>query len=193
MYATHERPFERGYLALDLVPGKNPGVETQAPGLPGPLLKVREVLFRVGQLEGPFFDPFNVGAYLVSQTRPQILGEHDKGKLSRVPALLPDPAPGSAGLLACYLTLLHDGDFHTLLGEVIRRAAPDNPRPDDDHVGFRIVSCHSLLGPGLVVHTSAATIWREMVPPTGFEPVISALKGRCPWPLDDGGARKPIG
>ncbi len=27
----------------------------------------------------------------------------------------------------------------------------------------------------------------QMVPPTGFEPVISALRGRCPWPLDDGG------
>ena len=25
------------------------------------------------------------------------------------------------------------------------------------------------------------------VPPTGFEPVISALRGRCPRPLDDGG------
>ena len=26
-----------------------------------------------------------------------------------------------------------------------------------------------------------------MAPPTGFEPVISALRGRCPKPLDDGG------
>lgn len=27
-----------------------------------------------------------------------------------------------------------------------------------------------------------------MVPRTGFEPVISALKGRCPRPLDERGA-----
>ena len=26
----------------------------------------------------------------------------------------------------------------------------------------------------------------SMVPPTGFEPVISTLKGWRPWPLDDG-------
>ena len=26
----------------------------------------------------------------------------------------------------------------------------------------------------------------QMVPPTGFEPVISTLKGWRPWPLDDG-------
>ena len=25
-----------------------------------------------------------------------------------------------------------------------------------------------------------------LVAPTGFEPVISALRGRCPWPLDEG-------
>ena len=26
----------------------------------------------------------------------------------------------------------------------------------------------------------------SLVAPTGFEPVISALRGRCPWPLDEG-------
>ena len=26
---------------------------------------------------------------------------------------------------------------------------------------------------------------REMVAHTGFEPVIFALRGRCPWPLDE--------
>ena len=27
----------------------------------------------------------------------------------------------------------------------------------------------------------------QLVPPMGFEPTISALRGRCPRPLDDGG------
>ena len=27
------------------------------------------------------------------------------------------------------------------------------------------------------------------MPPAGFEPAISTLKGWCPWPLDDGGNR----
>ena len=30
----------------------------------------------------------------------------------------------------------------------------------------------------------------QMVPPTGFEPVISTLKGWRPWPLDDGDSGK---
>lgn len=30
------------------------------------------------------------------------------------------------------------------------------------------------------------------VPPAGFEPATFALKGRCPWPLDDGGFRTQI-
>ncbi|SVC34793.1 uncharacterized protein METZ01_LOCUS287647 [marine metagenome] len=29
-----------------------------------------------------------------------------------------------------------------------------------------------------------------MVPPAGFEPAISTLKGWRPWPLDDGGILK---
>ena len=32
-----------------------------------------------------------------------------------------------------------------------------------------------------------------MVPPAGFEPAISALKGRRPGPLDDGGSRFSVG
>lgn len=31
-----------------------------------------------------------------------------------------------------------------------------------------------------------------LAPPTGFEPVISTLKGWRPWPLDDGGATPPL-
>lgn len=31
-----------------------------------------------------------------------------------------------------------------------------------------------------------------MVPPAGFEPAISTLKGWRPWPLDDGDAGKSI-
>ena len=34
-------------------------------------------------------------------------------------------------------------------------------------------------------------IWSLSVPPRGFEPLISALKGRRPGPLDDGG-REPV-
>ena len=40
---------------------------------------------------------------------------------------------------------------------------------------------------------------RELVPHTGFEPVISALRGRCPGPLDEcgpvgaGGVAGPVG
>ena len=30
-----------------------------------------------------------------------------------------------------------------------------------------------------------------MVARTGFEPVISALRGRCPWPLDERAALNP--
>lgn len=30
----------------------------------------------------------------------------------------------------------------------------------------------------------------SVVPPAGFEPAISGLKGRCPRPLDDGGGRQ---
>ena len=29
----------------------------------------------------------------------------------------------------------------------------------------------------------------KVVPPTGFEPAIFAVRGRCPKPLDDGGTR----
>ncbi len=45
---------------------------------------------------------------------------------------------------------------------------------------------------GVVVGTEAtvsSAIWvsgvRRVVARTGFEPVISALRGRCPWPLDE--------
>ena len=37
--------------------------------------------------------------------------------------------------------------------------------------------------PGVEVHCD----WWCLVPPMGFEPTISALRGRCPRPLDDGG------
>ena len=30
---------------------------------------------------------------------------------------------------------------------------------------------------------------QQLVPPAGFEPAIYTLKGCCPGPLDDGGAR----
>src|SRR5450759_723911 len=30
----------------------------------------------------------------------------------------------------------------------------------------------------------------RLVPPSGFEPLISTLKGSCPRPLDDGGAAR---
>ena len=30
-------------------------------------------------------------------------------------------------------------------------------------------------------------LWLRVVPHTGFEPVISALRGRCPRPLDECG------
>ena len=33
-------------------------------------------------------------------------------------------------------------------------------------------------------------VFRDLVPHTGFEPVISALRGRCPGPLDECG---PVG
>jgi hypothetical protein len=39
----------------------------------------------------------------------------------------------------------------------------------------------------------AAGVGREKtagVPPRGFEPLISTLKGSCPRPLDDGGAAR---
>ena len=35
--------------------------------------------------------------------------------------------------------------------------------------------------------TGGLRIWSRVVPPRGFEPLISALKGRRPRPLDDGG------
>ena len=40
-----------------------------------------------------------------------------------------------------------------------------------------------------------AAVWRAgrgLVPPRGFEPLISALKGPRPRPLDDGGTHRPI-
>ena len=33
--------------------------------------------------------------------------------------------------------------------------------------------------------TSKPATWIKLVARTGFEPVISALRGRCPWPLDE--------
>jgi hypothetical protein len=35
-------------------------------------------------------------------------------------------------------------------------------------------------------------IWSRVVPPRGFEPLISALKGRRPRPLDDGGEQPAL-
>jgi hypothetical protein len=45
----------------------------------------------------------------------------------------------------------------------------------------------SLFGSG---SGSPAARSRTLVPPRGFEPLISTLKGSCPGPLDDGGAAR---
>ena len=47
----------------------------------------------------------------------------------------------------------------------------------------------SIAGDGSRADTAVATA--DVVPPRGFEPLISTLKGWRPRPLDDGGTRVP--
>ena len=56
---------------------------------------------------------------------------------------------------------------------------PVRPRDTDEDRGQKGE------GPGA---RSGAWEWFVLVPHTGFEPVISALRGRCPRPLDECGA-----
>ena len=53
-------------------------------------------------------------------------------------------------------------------------------------VGFE--SRHMAVKKPVTVRVTGLSI--QMVPPTGFEPVISTLKGWRPWPLDDGDSGK---
>ena len=60
----------------------------------------------------------------------------------------------------------------------------------------RVVRDRATIAPEL---PSAAGVlsWRssnhdDLVAPTGFEPVIFALRGRCPRPLDEGAVREPL-
>ena len=46
---------------------------------------------------------------------------------------------------------------------------------------------------GVLLEITALDIVVGLVPHTGFEPVISALRGRCPGPLDECGTRRRTG
>src|SRR6266508_2750898 len=72
------------------------------------------------------------------------------------------------------------------------RGVPPGPKGRRTRIAFQIRSPLAWYRTGLSDVRSGddhKMLWLELVPHTGFEPVISALRGRCPGPLDECGLK----
>jgi len=99
-----------------------------------PFLEARHSRLIGGQREVAALNPLDVRAQLPLEAPPDPIGLHHQRHFERIAPLLPHESPVLPRLLPRDAPALDDDHPHAPPREIVRRRAPDDPRPHDDGV-----------------------------------------------------------